>query len=100
MKSEIRRPEGNPKSEGRNPKEIRNPKAEILTWRSQNQREKRATADYAEYAEPGPLSSWVSVYSAYSAVKDCSHFGCNFMGTKQVFQATADLLVNRLSKSL
>ena len=35
-KSEIRRPEGNPKSEGRGPKEIRNPKAEIQKPRSQS----------------------------------------------------------------
>jgi hypothetical protein len=64
-------------------KEIRNPKAEILTWRSQNQRGKRATAEYAEYAEQGPLSSWVSVYSAYSAVQDRSHLGFNFTRTKR-----------------
>ena len=57
-----------------------NPKSEITTWRSQNQRGKRATA---EYAEQGPLSSWVSAYCAYSAVQDRSHLGFNFTRTKR-----------------
>ncbi|MGA2659354.1 MAG: hypothetical protein ABSH34_17760, partial [Verrucomicrobiota bacterium] len=40
------------------------------------------TAEYAEYAEKDCLSSWVSAYSAYSAVQDRSHLGFNYTGTK------------------
>ena len=34
-----------PKSEGRNPKEIRRPKSEVRTWRRQNQRRTKGTAE-------------------------------------------------------
>jgi len=38
---------------------------EILTWRRQNQRRPRTTAEYAEYAEKKGLA-----HSAYSAVQE------------------------------
>ena len=85
LKSEARNPTRCDGATARRESEGR-PKSEILTWRGQNQRGKRATAEYAEYSEKDCLSSWVSAYSAYSAysaVQDRSHLGFNYTRTKR-----------------
>jgi hypothetical protein len=50
-------------------KQIRKPKPEILTWRSQTKQNRKRTAEHAEYAEKVGFSPCFRVFRVFRGLK-------------------------------